>query len=91
MLLGGSGVVTLPSVTAAASDTETVGVGSSSVIVPVPSSVFSPPVSLALVGEDSLTTTVSSGSSMRSPFTVTETVSLVSPGLNVIVPSLKAA
>ena len=81
----------MPSFTAVAFATETVGASSSSVIVPVPSSVVSPPVSLALLGEDRRRMTVSLGSSVVSPFTVTSTVFSVSPTAKLSVPPAIAA
>ena len=58
------------------------GRSSSSTIVPIP--VASPRV--ALEGAERVTRNVSSSSAMRSPFTVTGNVSLVSPGTKVSVP-----
>ena len=63
---------------------------SSSVMVPVASRVEPPPLSVALVGEDSCSTTVSLSSSTSSPVTVTETVLLVSPAAKASVPEVSA-
>ena len=81
----------LPSVTALAFPTDTVGVASSSVMVPVASRVALPPFSVALLAEESRSTTVSLSSSRLSPVTVTETVLLVSPAAKVSVPAVSAA
>ena len=62
----------------------TAGAASSSSIVPVP--VASLARICAFTGWLSTTFTVSSGSSVPSPLTVTETVALVSPAANVTVP-----
>ena len=80
-----------PSFTAVAFATETVGVSSSSVIVPVPSRVVAPPASLALLAEDRRRMTVSSSSSAVSPLTVTSTVFSVWPAAKVRVPEAIAA
>ena len=65
--------------------------GSSSlVIVPVPSSSATPPVSVAFEGEDSRSTTVSCRSRTVSPVTATVTVFAVSPAANVSVPAVTA-
>ena len=66
----------------------TVGAASSSVIVPTP--VEAEP-SVALPGALSVSRTVSSGSSVVSPFTRTVAVLLVSPTANVSVVSVTAA
>ena len=83
--------MSLPSFTAVALATETVGASSSSVIVPVPSRVVEPPLSLALLGEDRRRMTVSWGSSVVSPLTVTVTVFSVSPAAKLSVPPVIAA
>ena len=69
---------------------ESTGAVSSSLIVPVPSSVSAPPDSDALVAEDSCSTTVSFGSSTVSAVTVTVTVFALSPAANVSVPAVTA-
>ena len=69
-----------------ASDNATVGAASSSVIVPVPSAA----PSVAFVGPLSATFTVSSGSSMASPVTITETAPPVTPAAMVSVPAASA-
>ena len=61
---------------------ETVGTGSSSVIVPTPV----PSAIVALTGFESSTVNVSLSSSSVSPFTSTGSVSVVSPGRKVSVP-----
>ena len=66
----------------------TVGVASSSVIVPVPLPAVADTVAFAAPLR--ATTTVSFGSSVVSPRTVTVTVLLVSPAANVSVPPLSA-
>ena len=72
----------------AATASVTPGAASSSVIVPVPV----PAVldTTAFTGPLSPTVTVSSGSSVPSPVTVTATVLLVSPAVNVSVPAAGA-
>ena len=57
-------------------------------MVPVASRVVPPPLSVALLAEDSRSTTVSLPSSRLSPVTVTATVLLVSPAAKVSVPEL---
>ena len=63
----------------------TVGAASSSSIVPVPVEALAG--IRAFTGWLSTIFTVSSGSSVPSPLTVTETVALVSPAANVTVPA----
>ena len=75
-----------PSVTCAAA-MESVGVASSSRIVPMPRAVLS----VALTGALKAMTTVSSGSSPSSPFTVTATVLTVSPAAKVSAPPATVA
>ena len=75
---------TAPSATASATE----GAASSSVMVPVP--VRSSNGICAFTGSPRTTSTVSSGSSVASPVTVTATVLLVSPAANVSVPAASA-
>ena len=64
-------------------DTDSVGGSSSSVIVPVATSVDPPSDSVAFVGLDNVSLTVSSTSSVVSPVTVTATVLDLWPAANV--------
>ena len=79
-------VVADPSVVTAAAATPTVGRtgAAASSFRMVPTAVAVP--STAFVGDDSVSTSVSSGSTAVSPSTVTATVPLVCPAANVSVP-----